>query len=97
MKTSRTNHYLVVMIFTLVGCGVNNGKFSNESNNINSKQLTEKEKLDDFEYMYTILKENYPFFEVNKRLNGVDWLAKKDDYISRIKATPNDESLLIVL
>jgi C-terminal processing protease CtpA/Prc len=80
------------MIFTLVGCRVNNDKPSNESNNDNNKQLTEKEKLDDFEYMYTILKDNYPFFEVNKRLNGVDWLAKKDDYMKRIKATPNDES-----
>ena len=45
-------------------------------------QLTQKEKLDDFEYMYTILKENYPFFEVNKRVNGLDWLSNKDEYIN---------------
>lgn len=43
-------------------------------------QLTEKQKLDDFEYMYTVLKENYPFFQVNVRMNNVDWLAKKAEY-----------------
>lgn len=32
-----------------------------------------EEKLDDFEYLYGILEKNYPFFEVNKRLNDVDW------------------------
>ncbi|MDR3595618.1 S41 family peptidase [Clostridium sp.] len=97
MKKSKLIIIWMVMIFTLVGCGVNNGKPSNDSNNISNKQLTEKEKLDDFEYMYTIIKENYPYLEVNKRLNGVDWLAKKDDYINRIKATPNDESFFNTL
>lgn len=27
--------------------------------------------------MWKIIEENYPFLEVNKRLNGEDWLAKK--------------------
>lgn len=97
MTKSKLSIILIAIIFILSGCGVNNYKLSNESSNINNKQLTEKEKLDDFEYMYTIIKENYPYLEVNKRLNGVDWLAKKDDYISSIKATPNDESFFNTL
>jgi hypothetical protein len=48
------------------------------------KTLTKEEMLQDFNYMYSILKENYPFFEVNKRLNNVDWLANKDKYIHKI-------------
>lgn len=56
-----------------------------------SDQLSQKEKLADFEYMYTVLKENYPFFEVNKRMNNVDWLNKKSEYIKEIKATNNDQ------
>lgn len=95
MKKSTIVILLFVIIFMITGCGMNKDKPS--SSNINDKQLTEKEKLEDFEYMYTILKENYPFFEVSKRLNGVDWLAKKDDYVSRIKATPNDESFFNTL
>jgi hypothetical protein len=62
-----------------------------------NKQLTQKQKLNDFEHMYTILKDNYPYFEVNKRQNGVDWLSKKDKYISQIKVTNNDDSYFKVL
>ncbi len=52
--------------------------------------LTTDQKLQDFDYMYNVLKENYPFFWVNQRVNGVDWLAKKDEYISKIKETRTD-------
>lgn len=55
------------------------------------KQLTQKEKLEDFKYMYNILKDNYPYFEVNKRLNGIDWLGRKEQFINEIKLTKNDE------
>ena len=83
----------LVIMFIFTGCGINKGN----NITINNKQLTEKQKLDDFEYMYTVLKENYPYFEVNKRLNGVDWLKRKEDYINKIKATTNDESFFKTL
>ncbi len=96
IKKSKLIIICLVMIFTIVGCGVNNVKQSKESSN-NKHQLTEEEKLEDFEYMYTLLKENYPFFEVNKRLNGVDWLNNKDEYINWIKATSDDKSFFDTL
>lgn len=58
------------------------------------KPLTQKEMLDDFEYMYNILKENYPFFELNKRVNKKDWVGLKNEYINMIKAAKNDEDFL---
>jgi len=64
---------------------------------LDDKQLTQKQKLDDFEYMYSILKDNYPYFEVNKRQNAVDWLSKKDKYLSKIKATNDDDSFFKAL
>jgi Periplasmic protease len=97
MKKIKLSIILIVIIFILSGCGVNNNTLSKENGNINNKQLTEKEKIDDFEYMYKTLKENYPFFEVNKRLNGIDWLSKKEEYINRIKGTYNDESFFFTL
>lgn len=63
----------------------------------NSNQLSVKEKLDDFEYMYKILKENYPFFEVNKRLTYIDWLNKKEEYIKMIKSTISDDDFFNTL
>ena len=60
-------------------------------------KLSKREKLKDFNYMYKILEENYPFFEVNKRLTGVDWLSNKDRYIDMITQTSNDEDYYEVL
>lgn len=79
-----------IILFTFIACGYMLYKPSNSSAT-NDVQLTEVEKLEDFEYMYTILEENYPYFEVNKRLNGIDWLSKKDEYIDRIKASTTDD------
>lgn len=56
-----------------------------------NRELTTEEKIEDFEYMYKTLEENYPFFKVNERVNGVNWLANKDEYEKRIKETRNDE------
>ncbi len=80
-----------IILFVFIACGYMIYKPYN-SNITNDVQLTEEEKLEDFEYMHAILKENYPYFEVNKRLNGIDWLSKKDEYIDRIKATTNDDT-----
>ncbi len=79
------------MLISLAGCNTIKGETSSSLASKNQNQLTQKEKIDDFEYMYTILKENYPFFEVNKRVNGLDWLGNKDEYINKIKSTQNDE------
>lgn len=96
MKNIKFTILLLMIIFSFAGCTDSNEKSSNK-NITNNKQLTQKEKLDDFEYMYTILKENYPYFEVNKRLNRIDWLSKKKEYISEIKITTNDDSFVNTL
>lgn len=96
MKKRKLAVLLIVIIFTFIGYVGNTEKMLNR-NITNNKQLTQKEKLDDFEYMYTILKENYPFFEVNRREYGTDWLLKKSEYISKIKSTTNDLSFFIAL
>lgn len=96
MKKRKLAILLIIIIFGFVGCTGNTKKTPNK-NITNTKQLTQKEKLDDFEYMYMILKENYPYFEVNKREYRIDWLAKKSEYISKIKSTTNDEDFFNAL
>jgi C-terminal processing protease CtpA/Prc len=56
--------------------------------------LTVKQRLEDFDYMWKIIEENYPFLEVNKRLNGVDWLANKEEHRNEIAATKTDDEFL---
>ncbi|MGE7613906.1 S41 family peptidase [Paenibacillus sp. NPDC101420] len=53
--------------------------------------LTVEQRLEDFDYMWKIIEENYPFLEVNKRLNGEDWLANKEAYRNEIAAVKTDD------
>ena len=62
-----------------------------------NQQLSEKEKIEDFEYLYKSIEENYPFLEVNKRISGVDWLANKDRYLEWIERTKSDSEFLSIL
>lgn len=59
--------------------------------------LTTKEKFEDFDYLYNLLKENFPFFEVNKRQNGIDWLGNRRKYERIIRNTKNDAEYLVAL
>ena len=54
------------------------------------KPLTPDQKAIDFEYLYGVLRDNYPFFGVAERRYGVDWLAKHDEYVRRLCATADD-------
>lgn len=53
-------------------------------------QLSTKEKTEDFLYLYEVLDENYPYFDLAKRKYGVDWLAGRDKYLGMIRKTAND-------
>lgn len=53
-------------------------------------QVETKLKLKDFDDLYEHLETNYPFFEVNKRVNGIDWLGNKSKYKRLIRNTKSD-------
>lgn len=57
-------------------------------------QLSKREKVEDFEYVYNAIKNGYPYLDVNKRRNNIDWLGNKDKYLKRIKNTKNDEEFI---
>lgn len=83
--------FLLIIICILISTTISGCSTGKESMNISNRELTMEEKLEDFEYMYNMLEENYPFFKVNERVNEVDWLGNKDKYIEKIKQTKNDE------
>lgn len=94
MKNTFTKKVYLLMVFLLIWINISGCSHSEESIVISNQPLTLEEKIEDFEYMYNLLKDNYPFFEVNKRLNGIDWLANKDEYVERIKTTNTDEEFI---
>ncbi len=60
-------------------------------------QLSQQQRIDDLKYMYNVLKDNYPFFGVNKRLYQVDWLSREQEFIDRVKATQSDDDFYYTL
>lgn len=59
--------------------------------------LTAEQKVADFEYLYGVLRDNYPFFGVAERKFGIDWLARHDEYVERLKATTDNKSYISAL
>ena len=47
--------------------------------------LTREQMVEDFDYLFQILSENYPFLDVNKRINGIDWVAKEQEYRAKFE------------
>ncbi|MCX7903406.1 MAG: S41 family peptidase [Caloramator sp.] len=59
-------------------------------NNLDLQELSTKEKLEDFDYLFNVLKDNYPYLEVAKRKTGFDWIEKKEEFKGKILKTKNN-------
>lgn len=59
--------------------------------------FTKSEKMKDFNYVYELLEEYYPFFKVNERKNNIDWLKNKGRYKRILKNTDSDAEYLVAL
>ncbi len=93
----------IVLVFSLVGCtkdtgeNISNGPLSTEVKSDSVEGLTMEERLKDFEYLYNYVLENYPLLKVNERINGVDWVGKKDDFEKTIENTKTDQDFIDAL
>lgn len=84
-----------IMCISFIGC--NDTGVKERVDITKGKQLTKEEKIEDFEYMFKTIEEAYPFLEVNKRVNNVDWIANKEEYLEKIKNTKNDKEFIEVI
>lgn len=53
--------------------------------------LTQEEYLEDFDYVYETLKNYYPYFDVNEKAHGINWLGNKEIYIDMISDCKTDK------
>ena len=60
-------------------------------------ELSKNERIADFNYLFEELEKSYPYFHINERVNGVDWLGSKKEYLEKIEATENDKEFFIAL
>ena len=78
--------FLIIAFFSIYICCFNKHNKTDGS----TKQLTRKEKLEDFDYAYDILKNNFPYFPLESKKTNFDWLAHKKEYEKQVKNTKND-------
>lgn len=100
MKKNAIISFCLIILLLLVSIFSYNNYINTKTNDIrtiNLKDLEYKEfnlskddYIEDFNFAYTTLKEHYPFFEVNKKLYGIDWLANKEKYEAYIAESKND-------
>lgn len=100
MKKNAIISFCLIMLLVIVSIFSYNFYINTKTNDIraiNLKDLEHKEfnlskedYIEDFNFAYNTLKEHYPFFEVNKKLYGVDWLNNKEKYEEYIAESKND-------
>lgn len=55
------------------------------------KELSKSQMIEDFNYLFNSIIDNYPYLDVNKRVNGVDFEANETTYRSMIEECESDE------
>lgn len=83
---------IIVVVITLISYF----KITKDKKQENT-ELTTEQKVEDFEYLYNILEENYPYFDVNKRTRNIDWLSNKDAYLQLVEDTKTDKEFFYIL
>lgn len=99
MKKPRSLIYLLIIIVTFLYTDfIVKKDNSTDIDSIRLKDIQEvnfdldsKDYIEDFNFVYETLKTHYPFFEINKRKNGVDWLSNKKSYEKYISKSKNDK------
>ena len=64
---------------------------------VEKKELSQEEMVEDFNYLFNEIRDNYPFFGVLKRQYGVDFLANYSKYLSEIKFCKNDQEFTNIM
>ena len=54
------------------------------------RQLTPEQKLEDFRYLFNVLRENHPYLALKARVEGYDWLAHEREFEDAICRTKTD-------
>lgn len=95
---------VILLLFSLCGCNkLSSEQVDLENTNLQVEEkpiiqkLSKKEKLEDFEFLFDTLSNNYPYFKMNERQYGIDWISNKDKYVQLIQDTEGDLEFFIEL
>ncbi|MGL5244841.1 MAG: S41 family peptidase, partial [Sarcina sp.] len=83
---------LILMGLLFTGC-------TNEDTTLpfSNNKLTTSEKLEDFEYLYKVIRDNYPLLHLSDNINESEWINNKSSFKELIKSTKNNDDFFNVL
>lgn len=55
------------------------------------KELSQEERVEDFNYLFNQIRDNYPFFGILKRQYGIDFLGDYSRYLNEVKFCKSDQ------
>jgi hypothetical protein len=109
LARSKLRIILLVSFLTIVICSATLGgiyayltsdlpiRFEQTLNDIDPRDMGVDEFIEDFEFMYNFLADNYPFFDLYERRIGYNWLDLKELYLDRISNCENRTEFLNVI
>jgi hypothetical protein len=56
------------------------------------KNLTREQRLEDFNYLFDVLKDNHPDLAIKARTEGYDWASHRNEFEKAVRASPDDGS-----
>lgn len=56
------------------------------------KNLSQEQKIEDFEYLFDILEYNHPYLALKVRTDGYDWLAHRDEFEQAVRDAADDKA-----
>ena len=91
----------IAIIAIVLGALFLSGFFSSEFqvtiNDINPEDLSTEEWMEDFNYLYNYVKENYPYLWVKERTHGYNWLDLNNQFEEQISMAENSQDFLDVI
>ena len=85
------------MISSLIYISVSTPRFKISINPADPRDMGVEERLEDFEYLYNLVQENYPYLRLKERTHGYDWLGLKGVFEERIRDASDNEVFLTVI
>lgn len=86
-------NYLLIISLVLMFANVTIAQTDSKE----TSQLTEKQKLEDFDYLFNTLKDSYPYFGVLERENDIKWLDYEEKFKDAVRKTKNDKEFIKVI
>ena len=61
---------------------------------ISGATLTKEQKIEDFDYLYNMVSQNYPYLWVKERQFGYNWTSMKDEFMREVENSEDDQTFI---